>query len=233
MPSPFTPAGPILPLRQAFAYGASIGSSGYFVATNPTPGTAIQSDLITAFSATGAGDLVVTNTAPLGSGINIYLDYVKKMMTGTAPTGTTVQRYAGYIEPVLASGVPSAGSVAITPVNINGGSAQTFPGSVYLPTGGAAMTIPAASTTRRLACNGSIPTSLGITGDEYILQFGSVDATSTAIATAVRATAAARLATTVAPVVIGPQQAFILDFWWLTQAANKPNWEWEIGMWVY
>jgi hypothetical protein len=218
-----------VPIRQNLASSTSLTS--YYVATNPTPGTAIQSDLITAFSATGAGDMVIVNNNPVASGLNVYLDYVKKMLSGTAPTATTVAHFAGYID-VAASCVPSAGSVTITPVNVNGNSAQTSGCSVYLPTGGAAMTIPAASTVRRLVTRASLPTSLGITGDEYVLQFGATEITPTPGITAVRATAAARLGTSTTPVIIPPGYGFILDFWWLTQATNKPNWEWEIGFYV-
>lgn len=218
-----------VPVRQYLAQGTALTS--YYVATNPTPGTGIQSDLITSYSATADGDMVIVNNNPVASGLNVYLDYVKKLISGTVPTGTTVQHFAGFID-TAASCVPSAGSVTITPVNVNGNSALTSGCSVYLPTGGAAMTIPAASTTRRLVSRASIPTSLGVTGDEYVLQFGASDQASAGIATAVRATAPTRLATNTAPVVIPPGFGFILDFWWITQAANKPVWEWEIGFWV-
>lgn len=203
----------------------------YFVATNPTPGTAVQSDLITAFSATADGHCVINNgnSAP---GLSVIPDYVKFHMTGTAPTGTTVMEFALYTD-VVASCTPSAGSVALTPVNVLTSSPSTSGVTVYVPTGGAAMTIPAASASRRLVGRASLPTSLGITGDSYIVRFGGAGASgSQGGGTAVRATAAATLETYTTPVILAPGYGLIVLMWWPTQAANKPNFEWEVGFGV-
>lgn len=204
------------------------GTGNYYVATNPTPGTALQSDLITAFSATADGHCVIlnNNSAP---GPNVVPDYIKFHMTGTAPTGTTTMELAVYTD-VIASATPSAGNVALTPVNLLPSSAAVSNVTVHVPTGGAAMTIPAASTSRRLVGRPNIPTSLGITGDSYILRFGSTGASGQqGGGTAVRATAAANLETYTTPVVLSPGYGLIVLMWWPTQAANKPNFEWEIG----
>lgn len=206
-------------------------AGGYFVATNPTPGTGLQSDLITGYSATADGHCVIVNgnSAP---GAYIVPDYIRFMMTGTAPTGTTVMNLACFTD-VSASATPSAGSVALTPVNVNPGSALSSGASVYVPTGGAAMTIPAASVNRRLVGRAAIPTSLGITGDSYTLRFGATgDNGAQGGGTAVRATAAASLEACTTPVAIAAGYGLIVDMWWLTQAANKPVFEWEIGFWV-
>lgn len=209
-----------------------VASAGnYFVATNPTPGTAIQYDLITSYSATADGFCVINNNNPIGSNINCYPDYLKFHMTGTAPTGTTVMEMAVFTD-VVASCTPSAGSVTYTPNNTNTGSTKVSNCTVYLPTGGAAMTIPAASASRKLVGRTSIPTSLGITGDTYLLQFGGNfgDLGGEGGGTAVRATAAARLACQTTPVELTPGYGVIVLMWWLTQAANKPQFEYEVGM---
>lgn len=200
----------------------------YFVATNPTPGTALQSDSITAFSATADGHCVIANgnSAP---GASVIPDYIKFQMTGTAPTATTLMNFAIYTD-VVASATPSAGSTTLTPVNVNAGASGTSNVSVYVPTGGAAMTIPAASASRRLVGRAALPTSLGITGDSYILRFGSTGAPGMqGGGTAVRATAAATLETCTTPVILQPGYGLIVLMWWLTQATNKPNFEWEVA----
>lgn len=200
-----------------------------YVATNPTPGTALQSDLITSYSATADGDTVITNGNTTASNRRIYPIYIKKMMTGTAPTGTTVQNFALFTD-VTAGCTPSAGSVALTPVNPNtGANTGASNASIYVPTGGAAMTIPATGGSRKLVGRTAVPTSLGVTGDIYTLYFGPQgDGGGQGGGTAVRATAAASFTATTTPVILDPGYGLIVDFWWLTQAANKPNWEWEI-----
>lgn len=195
----------------------------YFVATNPTPGTGVLFGTVTAFSATADGLFTISNNNPVGGPV-IYLDMLTLNMSGTAPTATTVAKLAVFNETGIVA--PSAGNVAITPRNVLIGGAPS--NAVINGFSSAAMTIPAAVGTRTLVANISIPTSLGITGDSYIVQFGG-DAASNAGLTAVRATAAARIVVHAPPVSIAPQTTSILDFWWLTQATNGPTFEFELG----
>lgn len=213
----------LLPSPQLVA-----GNGDYFVATNPTPGTGIQSGTITAYSATADGHCVINN-GNSSPGPTVVPDYIKFQMTGTAPTATTLMNFALFTD-AIASTTPSAGSVTITPVNVLPSSSKTSGVSVYLPTGGAAMTIPAASSSRRLVGRLSIPTSLGITGDSYTIRFGHSSATGQqGGGTAVRATAAAALECAAAPVLLPPGYGLIVLMWWLTQATTAPTFEWEVG----
>lgn len=215
----------VVPPRQIQAY-----SGNYYVATNPTPGTGVQSGLVTAFSATVAGHCVVVNNNAVGSGINLYLDYIKFILSGTAPATTTAMHLAGFTD-VAASCVPSAGSVLYTPVNVNPDSSAVSNAAVYVPTGGVVLTIPAASGARKLISRAVIPTSLGITGDTYILQFGAAaDIGSQGGGTAIRATAAATLGAETVPVILPPGKGFILDMWWLTETTTAPTFEWEVAL---
>ena len=93
------------------------------------------------------------------------------------------------------------------------------------------MTIPAATASARPCGRASLPTSLGITGDEYMLQFGGNfgDVGMQGGGTAVRSTAAARIATQTVACVIQPQWGLVVNMWWLTETTNKPNFEYEIG----
>ena len=74
---------------------ASLGK--YFVATNPTPGTAVAYALQTGYSATANGLFGIQNTNAVG-GPNIHLDYLKLIQTATAPATTTVMRMEVYNE---------------------------------------------------------------------------------------------------------------------------------------
>jgi hypothetical protein len=196
----------------------------YFVATNPTPGTGVLCGTVTSFSATADGLFTISNGAGLG-GPNIQLDYLKLMMSGTAPTATTVQRGAVYVESGIVA--PSAGNVVVTARNV----LPTGPGSVAAVNGfsSAMCTIPAAVGTRTLVANWQLPTSLGVTGDEYLINFGAEPVGGAGQLTAVRATAPARLTTSTTPVTIPPGYTGILDWWWVGQATNGPTFEFELA----
>lgn len=208
-----------VPSRQALA-----AAGGYYVATNPTPGTGVLFGTVTGFSATADGLFTISNNNPNG-GRTIQLDALTLMISGTAPTATTVQKLAVYVESGIVA--PSAGNVAVTPRALNPAGPST--GAVINGFSSAAMTIPAAVGTRTLVANASLPTSLGITGDSYVYIFGGDPAVATPGLTAVRSAAPARLVVTTTPVTIPPQYTAIIDFWWLTQATNGPTFEFELG----
>lgn len=220
MPGSFVVNGQVglLSPRQLLAANGS-----YYVATTPTPGTGVATGVVTGFSATADGLFTISNNNPLG-GRSIYLDYLALNMSGTAPTVTTVMKMAAFLESGIVA--PSAGNVAVVPKPVNPLSAGT--GAVVNMFSAAMMTIPAAVGTRSLVANWSIPTSLGITGDSYVTQFGG-DQSVIGGSTAVRATAAARLAVVTAPITIPPNYTAILDWWWLTMATNGATFEVELG----
>lgn len=212
-------------IAQARQTAAALGK--YFVATNPTPGTGVTTGTVTAFSATADGLFTVYNGNPASAQnpVNIQLDYIALHLSGTAPTATTVMKMATYVESVKVT--PTAGNVVVAaqPLLPNGGATQAIINGF---TGSAMMTIPAAVGTRTLVGNTSLPTSLGITGDSYVFYFGSpIDNGS--ISTAVRSTAAARLATNTTPVTIPPGFTAIIDWWWLTMATNGATFDYELA----
>lgn len=201
------------------------GNGNYFVVTNPTPGTGIVAATVTAFSATANGLFVIANQGSK----TIYLDYLSLIMSGTAPTATTVARFEVFNETGIVTGT---GNVATrTPVGVNTGLSQAT-GAIVQSFAAGQITIPAAASgaTRRLQSVAALPTSLGITGDNYVVQFGpDALAPSSSALTAVRATAAARLVTQCAPVVIAPQTTSWINMWWLTQATNAATFEFELS----
>jgi hypothetical protein len=203
----------------------------YYVATNATPGTALNTGQISTYSATADGFLTIVNNNPTGSGVNIYPDYLKCMMSGTAAAGTTVMNF-NLVTDAVAGVTPTAGNVALSAINVNRGSTNSSNSIINVSTGAAAMTIPAATGAAKNIGRAQIPTSLGITGDVYVLDFGGqqVDIGGQGGGTAVRATAPARLSDCTVPVIIPPQTGLIVNMWWLGSITNKPFFEYEIGL---
>ena len=199
-----------------------------YVVTNPTAGTGILRVPNTSFAATIA-EWVVFNRAPKG-GPNIYLDRYRKLLIGTAPTGTTVMHFATFIDAVSAFPATLANALYYTPVALN---SQAGAGSIAVvagfPASASVMTIPAATQQRRQIDRFCIPTSLGITGDEYVVQFGAQDDTTVQGQTAARATAPARLVTQAEEMCICPGEYGIINSWWLTEATQGQTLEFELS----
>lgn len=215
----------LLSSRQGMA-----GAAKYFTVTNPTPGTAIVWATITGYSATANGLFLIRNTAVPG-GPTIYLDKLSLRQTATAPTGTLSLNFDVWNETGL---VTATGNAATrTPVQLNQGAStsQVSVAGVQSFAAGA-MTIPAAVGTRQLSDIGWIPTGVTVQHDEFVINFGSDGpATSTAGLTAARATAPARLCTSMNPIVVAPQTTSWINAYWTTQAANVPSLEFSLG-WV-
>lgn len=204
-----------------------------FVACTATPGTGIATGLSAAYSATANGFVCIANNypaAPPGGGAKyLIVDSIKAQLsvTGSAPATTTSLNFWGVLDTLAR--LPSAGSVLLTPHCVNGGAADGTMTTVYVPTGGVVMTIPAATTASRPVHRGSIPTSLGIVGDSYNLYYG-IDApvSNSGFAAVVRATDAATFSLELPAIVIPPQWCYVLSEYWLTATTNTPYFEYEI-----
>ncbi len=201
-----------------------------YIASNPTPGTAIQCGTVTAFSATADGLFTLSNGAGAG-GPSIRMNALALNMTGTAPTATTQMKMAFYVENGIIA--PSGGSSVVVPRNALLGGPSSICGATGLNVFAAGMaTIPAAVLTRQLAGNVSIPTNLGITGDSYVVRLDGSQPDNGAFSVVVRATVPSRFVTgTASPIIIAPQQTLIADWWWVGQATSGPLFEYEIS-WV-
>jgi hypothetical protein len=200
----------------------------YWSITNPTAGTGVAFAQVVAFSATSA--LFAIFNANKAGGARSYLDTLRLILTGTAPATTVSMEFSVVLDAVGASRLPSAGFLKQQPLNTNGDDGTTPATQVYAFTA-AALTVPTA-VNPSIVARPHIATGLGITGDEYIVQFGSADhVTSTGPTTAVRASTPSRMATHAPPVIIAPQQWCILHMWWLTGTTNVPNFEYELTGW--
>lgn len=208
------------PSRQALA-----AQGKYFVATNPTEGTGIQYALVTAASATANGLFSISNSNAVG-GATIYLDELKLLMLGTAPATTTSMHFGFYSETgTLVLGTAAAGR---TPVNVNSGFSNAT-GAVVTSYAAGAGTVPAAVGVRRFLGSAYISTSLGITGDEYVVNFGGDSLAGGDHPAAVRATAATRLVTSGPPISIAPGNSAYINMFWLTATTTAPTFEFSLG----
>ena len=190
--------------------------------TNPTPGTAIAmvtsvvDDAATQSSthAQASPVLVIQNQQAAGSGINIYLQYLK-MIIGQVPTSATYWRYALRLDP-LSTKLTTAGT-SITPVQLNPLSSQKSKASI---TFGANTTV-IASAQSILLDNGQVDGAIPVTQDQWIFIFGGPRQAESSIGTK---TLVKQLTINAAAVVIPPQYFFTLEMWGASNAA-APTWE--------
>lgn len=198
----------------------------YFVATNPTIGTGVAYALQTSFSAT-AGFFAIQNTEKAG-GKRLYLDMLKLYLTA-APTATVSMEFAFVLD--TRDRAPTAGNVQVVPNCTNGDIPSAASIANLQAYSAATLTLPAAAGgTNKTVGRVRIPTSLGIIGDEYILQFGPTDIPGFVPGlTATRATAVARLGAGAPPIIVAPQQWLLIYMWWLTAATTAPSFEYELG----
>ena len=203
------------------------GAGNYWVATNPTPGTAIAYSLKTGYSATANGLFSLSNSQPTG-GRSMYLDRLKLIQTATAPTGTLSMRAEVYAETGIRAITTAA--LAVTPVNVNSSITDAFPGTCTFFSAGAG-TVPAAVGTRSLVGIGEIATGVTVQYDSFTFDFGNDGPPSGKNGgAAARATDPADQVTTMPPVCIPPGNSVFFNLWWVTQAANTPSFEFSLGI---
>ncbi len=208
--------------RQSLA-----GQGKSWIASTPTPGTAVAYANQTSFSATANGFLSVFNGNPLGTptvpAINVYLDRLRLIQTATAPTGGLVTRFEVY---------GAAGQVTMTthvvtpvPVNLNGAFPNSGTAAVLQFWSAGAATVPATTSTRLLHV-GSLASGVNVQHDSWTIEFGAdgpLDPASPL--TAARATDPADLSTWAPAIVVAPQTSIWINLWGLTPAANVPSYE--------
>jgi len=210
------------PLHSPRHYLADEGS--YFIATNPTPGTAIAvTTSITTFAETAgavAGAMLFKNTESrtAASPKRIYLDYIKLVVLGV-PTSATAWQYALVIDdnPVRYT----SGGSALTPVNPNGDSSETSIATVYF---GALTT--AVTNNKRLVARGNLRGVIPTTFDTLVIVSGGVEGGGSAVSAA----ASGRFVDNCPPIIVGPQQNLLLSLWGPSCAAAA-TFELEAGWW--
>jgi hypothetical protein len=168
----------------------------YFVATNAALGTAIITHA--APDADTKASLLLRNANPLGSGINIYLDFLKLYSVAVGTNGTTFG-LTGFIDPGPTA-LYSSGGTAITPVAANSGAT-----GATLHFG--AVVAAAMSADKRKVLQQQLRASIKVAADVYLLEFGGKDLQ--AVATPASA-AIAGVRVPCPPVVLPPGASFLL-----------------------
>jgi hypothetical protein len=194
----------------------------YFIATNPTPGTAIAHVVLAAFDDTKPYILLRnqdSSTDPLAK--RIYLDYIK-LLTTIVPASSVEWSYVATIDYSQWAARYTSGGSAIVPVNANGDISRSPVG--YLQMG--AITA-VAGVGRRIVSRGRFRGVVPTIYDEYILSFGSCEGGSGQIGAA----GSARVVCQAPPIVIGPGQNFALNLFGISNAATAATYEFEIGWW--
>lgn len=206
----------------------------YFFTTNPTIGTAIQLNAnVTAFSDTN-GLFVIGNTASANNNPpapSIYLDYLRLNLAGTAPTGTVTMFFAFKKSLISREPTTAANRTLLTPVNMRGSTGISSVARVMSYANAGAMTVPASVASDAVVGRCSIPTGLGISGDEYMVKFASDDMMVWQGGAAVRATDVARRGTVCTPVTVDPGEWVVCHMWWVTAATTAASFEFDLG-WI-
>ena len=185
---------------------APADQGNYFVATNPTPGTGIASGSVTTLADT-TPLLIVKNNNSVG-GANIYLDQLRLTVSAAGGGGTTRFLTSKTDTSQTTARYTSGGTSIGAGVNTNGLSTSAASNAqVYF----GALTAAAAGSAR-LICHLTLREIIEIVQDTFIIDYGAaVGQPTSALATGGAATVARYFAHP--PVVIPPQQHYLLHYW--------------------
>lgn len=205
---------------------AAADEGSYFIATSVTPGTAIATttsvvdDAATQSSthAQASPVMLIQNQNPAGSGINIYLRYLK-MYIVQVPTSASIWSYAMRMDP-LSTKLTTAGTV-ITPKNVNTSSSALS--KAYINFGAITTVIMSAQGT--LTGAGLVSGAIPVAQDQWYFNFGAAAASCDSIGTQ---TLVKSLSIPCAPQIIAPQLFWTLEMWGASNA-GAPSWVFELG----
>jgi hypothetical protein len=215
---------PLIPTKHLLADEGS-----YFIATNPTPGTALAYNVQAAFSDTVPLFYVQNNDSKANPfGKRLYLDYIKLICT-TAPASGTGARFAIKTDPAIRT-ISTNNTTAITPTSPNSDVATQSVCSLNVQSNATASALSASSTSARLVANASVG-GIPVVGDELVLVCGPVDPGAYPGLTAAQAVCAGRKVSCLPPIILGPNSALTLYAWFPGNAATGLSYEFEVGWW--
>lgn len=203
---------------------------GYFVATNPTPGTGIAQTICVDDAATAssthaqfAPTVLIYNNANANSqnAPSLYLRYVRLLCTA-APASATSWQYSLRMDPVQRY---SSGGSLLTPVQPNPLSIKSSQALVYF---GAIVPTALPSANARLVGRGQWNSAIPVVGDQYSYNFGAPSGANDMLSGGATAKNATMWCP---PVVIPPGWSLAIDQWGPSNAATPASWEVEMG-WV-
>jgi hypothetical protein len=185
----------------------------YFVATNPTPGTAIAQTIQASFLATNALCTIFNNNA--AGGKRIYLDYIR-LIVGTVGASATSCELAAVLDKINRF---SSGGSAITPVCSGDGSNNNTGAVINF----GAVTAAAASAAR-IVSRITVKPSIQIAKDTYVVKFGAPAGQGSTVPSAVGI-----IGQDAPPIVIASQSSLVLHVWNPSNSVTAPTYEFEIG----
>lgn len=193
----------------------------YFLATNPTIGTAV------AFAVNASHDVtkIAFNWANLAGpgGKSVFLDHVTLVPT-VAPASAVSARWSLLYEPTVV--VPSAGNNRQTPVALPSPGAGDSVCRFDHFTGGAVMTMAAATASAKILGVGSARGVIPVVGEELAFAFGGDPA-----AAAGAPSSGSRQVSVLPPVVLPPQGSVRLSLWFPSNAITGLSAEFTAGWW--
>ena len=209
----------VLPLGGKAQHIADEGA--YFVATNPTLSTGIvlTGAAQTAYVATTPAVLIRNTESPANPiAKRIIMDFLRLLMTAAGTAGAALHG-AVLLDDVNRY---TSGGSELTPQNVNMDSGSKSIAKVYF----GAITAPAAGPNQRLIARFLLRGAIPVVNDQYTLNFGGVD--MPAHGSALGGTAIISQSAPLPPVVIGPGQSLLINFWLPSQTA-APSAETDMG----
>lgn len=185
---------------------SAVDQGNYFVATNPTPGTGIASGSVTSLADT-TPLMVIKNNNSVSSKIRIYLDALRLTVSSAGGGGTTRFLTSKLDTSQSTTRYTSGGTVIGAGINCNADSGNASQAQVYF----GAITAAAAGNARLIG-HLTLREIIEIVQDTFVIDYGpSVGQPTAALATGGTATVARYFQHP--PVVIGPQEHYLLHYW--------------------
>ena len=193
----------------------------YFVWDNPTPGTGVSGIADSTAIAQTKSMLLLKNNNTVGSGIRLYLDYLRLSCTG-AGVGHTTHAMVFDVETSQSVDRYTSGGTSDTPVNVNGDSSTA---SAVVARSGPLVTV-AATSNRRIANIVMRQAVIGVVGDTFVFNFGAPGYGISGGVT--EGTTQMNRSFAVPPIIIGPQQYFRAQVWGGSMSTS-PAYEFSLG----
>ncbi len=204
----------------------ALADQGYYYVALTTPGTGIANTVTTETTlaqAEVAPYLTVYNGSVSPNLVNIYPLYLRLTCTA-AQAVATVMRFTMELD--QGNRITTAATKTLTGVNVNMGSPNTSVAQINLGTG---VVASAATANKRITGNQSFRNGgvVNVIGDVYQFNFGSTEQTDP-MSLVETGTAICNVCYSFAPVVIGPNQSWLVMQWAASQT-TAPAFEVEFG----
>ncbi len=201
----------------------------YFVAVSPTPGTGIANTVTTETTlaqADLAPYLSIYNGSTVAAPVFIYPTYLRLTLV-TANAVSTVMRFTLTLDQGNRITTQPAAAGVLTISNVNMGSPNRSQAQILGNNGTMVASAPTAQ--RRIVGNQSFRNGgvVSVIGDVYQFNFGSTEQIDP-MSLVETGTAICNVTYGFAPVVIGPNQSFLVHQW-ATGQTTAPAFEIELG----